>query len=254
MANGIRHAPVGGVDNPSFPVSKSEWEDDHAGGVVAGSSTIIIPGLAASPDIKPGSPNGQDDEFETTDTSDPMTGWTTLGAPTVHNMNSTALSHYYVEKAAAAGVAIEGIYKAVPGFPYTVTTKITDTVVLRLDFIRGGQLMLLETGPGRIWACGPLFDGGARVAVVAYTSRTVFSSVIAQLNAGAVELRPPYYLRAVCADATHVDFQVSHGGLIWYSIAGNQTLPFTSAFHGLSIDAEQATYAAKAAFDYFRVT
>lgn len=209
-----------------------------------------ISGLQASPDIDVAATN--DDEFNTTDTSDPMTGWTTLGTPTAHDINSTFKSHYYVKKAAASGTNLTGIYKAIPSTPFTVTCKVSAATYLNTNYVRGGALFVAETSPGKVQAVHPVYDSFARIAIVAYTNPTTFASNTAsttETHGGS-----PYYLRIVCADTTHADYQFSHDGMVWYSLAGNVATGFTIGSVGLFVDPEQTSYAVEACFDWIRFT
>src|SRR5690606_588044 len=82
------------------------------GGSGGGGSTYYGPNNVDEP------PEGaNDDEFDSTDTSDPISGWTTLGSPTDLNSNSDALSHLHILKAAATGTSWNGVYKTAPSIP-----------------------------------------------------------------------------------------------------------------------------------------
>jgi hypothetical protein len=189
-----------------------------------GGGGAAITGLQGSTDIRVA--GGSDDEFDTTDTSDPMTGWTTLGSPT-HDINSTRKGHYYLSSSAAS-VALQGIYKAAtPAF--TVTGKLNDYTITTNTAMRAG-LIIAEAAPGKLASIGMSNNG--ILLISNWTSRTVFSS-----NPGSFTLGyTPTYLRIVVHSSTNVDYQASVDGKVWSSILAAQNPGFTVGAAGLFIN------------------
>jgi len=206
------------------------------------SAEIVIPGVAVA-DRVPASPGADDDEFDTTDSSDPMTGWTTLGSPT-HDMNSTVASHYYVTSTAGS-VALQGIYKAKsPAF--TVTCKLTEWTYKTGTPTRFG-MFIAEAAPGKLES---ISADVAKIAIDAWTNRTTFSS---QPAAVAPSMNPgPIYLRIVVASSTDVSYYWSRSGHIWNTVAANRNPGFTVGAVGLFVNPEAS--GATAIFDWIRFT
>lgn len=227
---------------------------DLTSGVIlgqVGGTNVIIPGLAASPDIRVA--GAADDEFDTTDASDPMTGWTTLGAPTSHDINSTAKSHYYVVKSAAAGDALHGIYKACPSIPFTMTAKLS-AARLSGDY-NGAGIFIAEASPGKL---DTLFASrNSNVATVepkictslsSWTNRTTFNAHIVSI----IGADAPIFLRIVVTSSTDVAYYHSRDGLIYRLLTSGRSPGFTVGAVGLFVNSNNATYAGEAAFDWVR--
>ncbi len=218
--------------------------------VASGAGSIIIPGLAASPDIRVA--GASDDEFDSTDTSDPMTGWTTLGAPTAHNINSTAKSHYYVSKDATAGPAQHGIYKAI-SVPFTVTCKITDMTLNGNDNCAG--VFVGEASPGKMLQTSLVYNSGVntrrKVQCQKWTNPTTWSSTTAAIDGN---FDVPIYLRMVVASSTDISAYYSVGGHVWRTIVVSNNPSFTVESVGLFMLQNNASYNMKAVFDWVRIS
>jgi hypothetical protein len=207
-----------------------------------------ISGLQGSPDITVAGTN--DDEFDTTDSSDPMTGWTTLGTPTSHDINSTVKSHYYVRQAATATLGIVGIYKAIPAVPFTVTCKLSDADI-QTNFNLAG-LFVAEASPGKIEALEFLHTStGIGYGVDAYTNRTTFASTPVAFTVG---YDAPIYLRCIVTTTTSIGWYVSRGGLIWRKLVSGRNPGFTVGAVGLQVASQSATTDGEAVFDWIRFT
>jgi hypothetical protein len=207
-----------------------------------------ISGIQGSPDITVAGTN--DDEFDTTDSSDPMTGWTTLGTPTSHDINSTVKSHYYVRQAATATLGIVGIYKAIPAVPFTVTCKLSDADI-QTNFNLAG-LFVAEASPGKIEALEFLHTStGIGYGVDAYTNRTTFSSTPVAFTVG---YDAPIYLRCIVTTTTSIGWYVSRGGLIWRKLVSGRNPGFTVGAVGLQVASQSATTDGEAVFDWIRFT
>lgn len=215
-----------------------------------GGGGAIIPGLSGSPDIRVAGTN--DDEFDTTDTSDPMTGWTTLGTPTTHNINSTVKSNYYLAIAANASRSLVGIYKAIPSQPFTVTAKLTDgtahgtfhTHGLWIDAGSGGKL------EGICMRCqGAL----GRLDLGTYTMTTP-TGTAAIISNTATEYALSIYLRIVVTSDTSVRYYYSMGGLFFTPIGAGRNPSMTIANIALLSMPENGTDGTQTAWDWIRFT
>jgi hypothetical protein len=228
--------------------------DSGTANVVANptAGTVTIPGLAIADRSAGG---GSDDEFDTTDTSDPMTGWMTVGTPTAHNMNSTALSHYYLKKDAAAGIHVAGIQKASPSLPFTVTAKLSDAV--HSEGSARAQLMIGVSPPGAMVTLGYAgVSAGSglnwNLAADNWTNPTTYGSVrVAQADVGG-GFR---YFRFVCAASTDVTMYVSKDGLAWWVYGTANFNPgFTIGAAGLIVNRPASGAAVELFSDWIRFT
>jgi hypothetical protein len=219
----------------------------------SGLGGATIPGFQSHPDIPPTSPGSGDDEFNTTDTSDPMTGWTTLGTPTTHNINSTFKSQYYVEKAAAAGVNLVGIYKAKsPAF--TVTCKLTGSIHVQ-DFMTAG-LFIGEAAPGKMEIICLRNQGVTYFGQVMTLTATSPTGTLGIITAASGHYgHGPLYLRIVVVSSTDVTYYWSTNGYLFTRYgAANRNPGFTIGAVGLCVEPENATDGQKAAYDWIRFT
>jgi hypothetical protein len=210
------------------------------------SAEIVIPGLAV-PDRVPTSPDADDDEFNTTDTSDPMTGWTTLGTPTAHNMNSTALSHYYVSKNAGS-LSLTGIYKA-QSSPFTVVAKVSDFIIGTDVQARVG-IFVGQATPGNVSSVSRAVSGSV-ISQDNWSNPTTFSSSGA--TTGAVDMMTcPLYFKIIVTSTSNVAYYYSLNGLLWRPVLTGHNPGFTIGSAGLFIDPSSAGAAVEACFDYIR--
>lgn len=221
------------------------------------SAEIVIPGLAGSPDKLPTSPSAGDDEFDTTDTTDPMTGWTTLGILDGLNINSHTLSHLYLKKAANANTRVDGIYKAAT-VPFTITAKVSAHTV-RADYSRAGIFIGAAT-PGDIETCGLVHSGihyqGEVLDMAAPTTLTATIAAVSFFATSAVGAARalPWYFRIIVASSTDVTYQISYDGVFWYSLIANRNPGFTVGSAGLFVNPQNGTTDVEAIFDWVRFT
>jgi hypothetical protein len=217
----------------------------------SGGGSVYISGLAGSPDIRVAATN--DNEFETTDVADPMTGWTTLGAPTAHDMNSTAKSHYYVSKSATAGPGQHGIYKANPSTPFTVTCKLSDVTLTGDD--NGAGLFVGESTPGKMLLLSVNFNSGVasrrKLLHQIWTNPTTYSSTVATTEG---TLEAPIYLRLVVTSSTNISAYYSANGYVWRLAASATNPSFTVGSVGLMMLQNNASFDMAAIFDWIRFT
>jgi hypothetical protein len=194
-------------------------------------------------DRPPGSPDADDDEFDTTDTSDPMTGWTTLGTPTAHDIDSTLVHHYYVRKA-AGGISLTGIYKA-RTVPFTVTAKMSGNNVNNVQARAG--IFVAQATPGKLLTLSRA-QGPATLQGDVWTNPTTFASSTTGLTIHS----PHIYLRMIVASSTNVTLQASSDGVSWFTIASAVNPAMTIGAAGLCIDPGSAGDAIAATYDWIR--
>lgn len=202
-------------------------------------------GIAGDGPIAPS--GGDDDEFDTPDASDPMTGWTTLGTPTAHDIDTTAVSRYYV-KQAAGGSGWVGIYKAVPSMPFTVTALLSGTSAQAVYAAAG--LFIGESTPGKMevlaWTKANQPDGPN---LEYFTNPTTYAGT----TGNTFQYRPrKMFFKMVVASSTDVSYYVSEDGFTWMLITASRNPGFTVAKVGLCVKAENGTYAVEAVFDWIR--
>jgi hypothetical protein len=217
----------------------------------SGGGSVYIPGLRGSPDVKPASPNAADDEFET------LTGWTTLGTLGTSNVSDFP-SHWHGKKT-TAGVEVNGLYKAVPATPFTITIKITG-MDLKAGFPSVG-IMLLDSTPTAIREFSYNYASGTTIEVSLrrYASRTSFtSSVDAVISTQNLVFlgSTTVYLKLLVTSSSSVTFSYSFNGLIWLTPATlNAISPtITPAYMGICLCDPIGVGTTEAAIDYFRVT
>lgn len=226
----IKHTPTaGGVDSGDGRVSKNAWNNDH-----------IIYGSA---DNRPGSPNANDDEFE-----GDLTGWTTLGSPAVHNVNSTVPGHYYA-KTNSNTAGWVGIYKAAPTFPFTVVAKLSDWTS-GASYNRSGIILLPSTAD-KVEALEMGYNNQWYFAGEYFTSLTSAGNTSGLFTSG-LFYHPPFYIKVVCTTANQYSVYGSSGGLIWTRFLLNRTPTFTIAKVGLGVNLATGTNDVEAAFDFIR--
>jgi len=238
---GITHAFVSSKDQGTdeTKVSKDEWNADHAGDFVAPAAdagTVVIPGLTGSPDVMPASPSSYDDEFDTTDSSDPITGWTTLGSFTALTSNVVP-SHLRMYTSSSTSYNVNGIYKAIPSMPFTVTAKLTD-YLHNANYQHIG-IMLTEASPGKLFLYGPCSHTGhsfwTTFMYFVWNSRTSRSSTYSEPDG---PYRKPY-IRLIVASSTDVTTQCSEDGLVWVTKSANVNPGFTIGNVGLFTTANE---------------
>lgn len=169
----------------------------------AGANGVTISGLQSDPDADVAGVN--DNEFNAA-----LSGWTTLGSLDTADANGTFKSQLHLVKN-TSGFQLDGIYKACPSIPFTVTMKVTDRIQLT-----GRQvgLFLAEAVPGKLYTFGHAFDVIWDSGVWSdRTTRTSFSS--GATNNG----HPNKYLRIIVHSSTDIDIQISQTGWIWTTVA-----------------------------------
>lgn len=190
--------------------SRVQYIEDHGSGGNAdsvlsqlGGSGVRISGLQADADVDVAGVN--DDEFNSG-----LSGWTTLGSLDTADSNGDIKSHLHLLKD-PSGFQLDGIYKACPSIPFTVTLKVSDRIQLSG---REAGLFLAEAVPGKLYTFGHTFDATWDSGVwTNRTTRTSFAS--GDPNFG----HPNRYLRIVVASSTSITIQFSQNALIWTTAA-----------------------------------
>ncbi len=184
--------------------------------VASGAGSVTIPGILV-PDRVPASPNAKDDEF------DALSGWTTLGTLDTSNVTDYK-SHYHIKRASSAA-NVDGIYKAGPSVPYTVTAKIDAT---NIDSSSAGHrslgILLADTTPTALLTIDYNFAGGNfSISARKWTNRTSFSSSLSDVTgwtSSAQAVTPmPLYIRALVTSSTSVTVSYSLDGYIFHTTA-----------------------------------
>ena len=205
--------------------------------VAAGAGNVRIPGLSGSPDRLPASPSAYDDEFDT------LAGWTTLGS--LDAVDITVPSHCHLLKN-TTGAGINGIFKAAPLAPFTVTAKLTD-YRHALNYA-GAGLLLTATSPGRAFSWGPAMINEASVQYQRFTSYSSRDNTTEGGYGVPDEIR---YVRLVVTSSASVACQWSVDGLIWNTYATGVNTSLTIANVGLYLAGWSGT-PSEAHFDWIR--
>jgi hypothetical protein len=208
------------------------------------SAEIVIPGLAASADIRVAGANDQ--EFDAA-----LSGNTALGTPDTANANSDALSHLHlVQNATSSGIYV-GEYWATPGTPFTVSAKISDAY-LRANS-NAVAIMVGEGTPGAFVVLSIEVATQLSLRAQRWTNNTTFGATIGT-NLVVQNFQPPYYVRIVVNSTTDLDFHYSQNGLVWMSHTEAYNPSLTVGSMGLVVKSQNATYPGEAMFDWLRVT
>jgi len=216
--------------------------------VASGAGSVRIPGLKGSADAVPASPSAYDEEFD-----GDLSAWTTLGSPATSNATD-AKSHYHL--AVPNGQwRVDGIYKACPSMPFTVTAKITD--YLHSANYQQPAIMLGEASPGKLLLWGPLFHTAhafwTTFVPLVWTNRT---SRIG-LPSGGSETDGPYrkpYIRLIVTSSTSIATQFSEDGLVWVTAHAAVNPGFTVGVVGLGASSNDTTAGHDSMFDWIRFT
>lgn len=217
--------------------------------VASGAGSIVIPGLAASPDIVPASPSAYDEEFGAA-----LSGsWTAFGTPDTCAANGTGhASNLHINKNSCAGIA--GAYKASPSVPFAVTTRISG-MRWGANYNSAG-LVLAPAPPPNYWRVGPVNANASPpdVTTEIWTNTTTRSSFVDHNGYGGRVgyAATDWYLRLVVNSSTSVDVYISPNGLIWYAVSAAVNPGFTIANVGLYVSGTTGAIQAEAAFDWLR--
>jgi len=207
-------------------------DDGEATGLkwaAAGSST------SWSPDTVPASPHADDDEF------DALSGWTTLGS--LDTLNVTDFDGFLHMRKNTSGDRYDGIYKASPSVPYTVTMKVADRLWgSNYQFV---GLMILDATPAKLFAFGvqiPSATASWQKANVG-GARSSFSDVGYGQRAR--------YIRLVVTSGSDVTTELSVDGFLWETIHANIDSGLTPTKVGIVLWTYSAV-ADDAVIDYIR--
>lgn len=215
----------------------------------SGAGSVYVPGLRGSPDVKPASPNAKDDEFEA------LSGWTTLGSLDTSNVSDYP-SHLHMVKNTSAS-QLDGIYKASPSTPFTVTVAISDQIH-NAQFQYVG-LMLLDATPTAIWTCGFFYVTSSTwyTGYYPWTNRTTRGTGTETANqppmaATTSNLTGTIYLTMTVASASSVAWSDSATGFLSTTRASGINPGFTPANVGIFVSGNGGSVRAEAIFDWIR--
>jgi hypothetical protein len=216
----ITHAFVSGKADGADPslLQPSHWDADHVGEagasdvvqVHSGHGSIVIPGLAGSPDIVPGSPSAYDNEFDAA-----LSGWTTLGSLDTNEANVIP-SHLNIRKS-TSGDRYDGIYKAAPSTPFTMTAKLTE--YRHAELYAGAGLMVLDATPSNLFAFGPHANAAMYYADMVKMQATVGGGRGTFSDAEGFSI--PKYIRMIVTHHDDVTCQQSENGYLWHTVHAN---------------------------------
>ena len=222
------------------------------------SAEVSIPVFQGDPRVAPSSAGSGDDEFDTTDTGNPPTGWTNLSSAgfTTSNINSTYASMLRVTKSATSTGNLFGFYKAKsPAF--TVTVRMA-AHTLRANFGRAG-IFIGEGTPGKIETMDMVYNSAYQWEVMAWTNPTTFSATVGS-NINAADgtaftgLWHGPYFRIIVASSTDVTYQYSQDGYIWRTHTASRNPGFTVGSVGFFAEPLNASTDIEAVFDFIRFT
>lgn len=211
-----------------------------------GDGTWAVPSGGSDPDAPP-APTGNDDEFTA------LTGWTTLG--TLDTLNVTdrpGLLH--MVKANSGGIYMDGIYKACPAVPFTVTARLR--AFARNANYKSAGIFVGDGDPGKMYTVflpqTTTYSGRATYDQAIFTNRTTRATV-AEAYIDPVAGGWPEYMRMIVTSGTNVTLQYSMDKLVWVTVwsAQNPALG-TPAVFGLWISGNAAGVGAEAYFDWIR--
>lgn len=245
----IRKYPIRGSDTSKVATHITFIRLDSGAGASdwvsgsEGSGQIIVPGSAGWPDRLPASPGADDDEF------DALTGWTTLG--TLDTLNVTDFpSHLHMVRNSVDAAAIDGIYKAAPSAPFTVTAKLSDRLFYANYHFCG--LMIGDGSPGKMMTFMPWYVSGVpSTNPSVWTNRTTRSANSDIANT--YEYGHSCYLRMVVHSTTNVDVHISRDGFVWQEVANGYNPALGSiAVVGLVQGGWTAALKMESVFDWIR--
>jgi hypothetical protein len=214
---------------------------------------IVIPGLSASPDIRPGGAN--DWEFDSSST----TGWSSFGTHfSSFDFNTTALSHAYVKGTTNSGSdAFIGIIHAVAAsIPYTVTAKLSDHVgagtggwpALFVSDNSGAAGNSIAIGVWQIGQSAGTAGIGGATRGGTFTNLLTLGGFADSGKSSALDV--PCYFRIVVHAANNVDIAFSQNGLIWYTLHSGYSLLSTAGYFGVADDPFNDTH--QSVWDWIR--
>lgn len=225
-----------------FSASGDQWEAETLVPNVSGipfTSAIEIDGLSGSPDRLPASPSTFNDEFNEGSAGIP-TGWTTLGTPTSIDTD-TVVSNVHIVSENSASVALVGMYKAIPAFPFTVTAKMTDNNMHTINNTCG--LFVGEAVPGNMYSVALDAVGGtpsvlADIEGAHWTSPSVFAAAI---GTAVTNQAPAIYLRIVATSTSAIQLQWSRNGIAYYNVGTSVNPGLTIGSVGLFANSQAAS-------------
>lgn len=193
---------------------------------------IVIPSMLSNPNIRVAGTN--DDEFDQHGAGTPS-GWTTFGSDSPVADTNTAYSMLHMTCNSAGSTHINGIYKAAPSIPYTVTCHVADWNSYA-NFIKSGLVILDGTSTGKAvmvgltWNSGSSPDFGPQTAVFDLTNWTTWNANLAAIG----DWFP--YLRFTVHAANNIDCLISRNGLSYYALQTGISYLSNATYVGPALD------------------
>jgi hypothetical protein len=192
-------------------------------------------------------------EFDTSS----LSGLTALGSPTTEDANTSVPGCYYVKKAAVGSNPLTGRYLTVTA-PFTAIIKVVDANDAGINYLRQGQLGVLNSTPSvaqsieRFW--NPSAGNGAYIwAGVSYGSLTGSPSAMTGSTDRLSTANFPFYLAVVASTTTSVSYYTSANGRVWRAHKTGVNPGFTVDKVFMSIHPENTSEDAFMAVDFLRI-
>lgn len=232
-----------GVDPQGSAADVAERLDDIEASIGGGGGDVDWP-----PDRVPGSPSAYDDEFTA------FSGWSTLG--TLDTSNVTDVAGIWHGARTTAGTEVNGIYKAAPSMPFTVTAKFPAARNVS-DALYG--LMLLDSTPTALWTVGYAYGSGYGnwndLYRKVWTNRTTGGGGTADNNVSLQSLPKMLpYLRLVVTSSTSVAVDYSADGVFWYSGYSGINPGFTVSKVGICLQSNSGSKLTEVLCEWIRFT
>jgi hypothetical protein len=180
----------------------------------SGTTRIIIPGLAGSPDIK--SSGSEDDEFDQNGSGTPS-GWTLFGGNSPSARTDIFKSHLQIAAAAATSHSVNGIIKAKANpttFPWTVIAKLNDCDV-DSNYGRCGLFIADAITTNKLDTLSFSQNGDPTISETYFSNWTTFGSILTGSDVARIM---PIYFKMVVHAANNIDMYCSYSGMAWVKV------------------------------------
>jgi len=192
--------------------------------LASGSGSSRLPGIEVA-DRAPASPSAYDDEFD-----GGLSTWTTMGSPDI--LNTSDIPSNVHMRVNSSAYQLDGIYKAMPTPPFTMTVKFSDyRFVSQYNAYTIGVGHSDGNNPWWVFGNAQVNDYGLRTDwFTALWSNRTTRSAVADTNTGGYMQR---YMRMIVTSATDIVCQRSHGGLVWVTSRTSTNPTFTPTKIGI---------------------
>jgi len=157
-------------------------------------------------------------------------GWTVLGSPDI--LNTSDIPSNVHMRVNSSAYQLDGIYKAMPTPPFTMTVKFSDyRFVSQYNAYTIGVGHSDGNNPWWVFGNVQVNDYGLRTDwFTALWSNRTTRSAVADTNTGGYMQR---YMRMIVTSATDIVCQRSHGGLVWVTSRTSTNPTFTPTKIGI---------------------